>query len=66
MQYTFLFTIEQVNDIIDCMKRGEYGKVNSIIHEFNRQIQAQVTTPPKTDGQAQPASPNGSGTTGPL
>ena len=56
--YTLKFTLDQVNDIIACMRDGPYGRVNNIIQDFNRQLQAQVkkpeeAPPPKANGEAQ-------------
>lgn len=51
MNYTFIFTLEQINEMVDCMKQGPYFKVNAIIQELNRQLQAQ-TPQVKTDAQA--------------
>ena len=56
--FTFQFTINQVNNILDLMNLGPYGRVLAVINEFQRQIKAQQppeTPPPKANGEAQAA-----------
>ena len=63
-KYKFEFTLDQINDIIACMRDGPYGRVNNIIQDFNRQLQAQVKkdeAPPKANGEAQAANGSAEG-----
>jgi hypothetical protein len=46
------------------MRDGPYGRVNNIIQDFNRQLQAQVKkdeAPPKANGEAQAANGSAEG-----
>ena len=45
-EYTFRFTLDQVNKIVACMNNGPFGQVNEILNELRHQMQAQNPPPP--------------------
>ncbi|MBA0084318.1 MAG: hypothetical protein HRJ53_04915 [Acidobacteria bacterium Pan2503] len=51
--YHFVFTIDQINEMVACMNTGPFGRVQAIVQEFQRQVQAQQAPPPKGNGDAQ-------------
>lgn len=60
MTYNLALTIDQINEMVFCMKDGPYARVNALIQELQRQC-AQQPSPPTVKSDTQGAGANGAG-----